>query len=192
MSDRPDYDDLGTPHDEALLTPSPAPRPPSPVPLIVGTLIVVALGAAAYYFLVGRDTAVPDTVASGPEAPGAPAGEPTAPALGAEPEAIDLPPLEETDALVRRLAAALSSHPHLAAWLATDGLIRNFVVVVENIAFGTSPGAVRLEIRVEAFNLLDRANFTAPNGNRSSAAFGTITSTYDPRQLQLGVKVLWN
>lgn len=23
------------------------------------------------------------------------------------------------------------------------------------------------------------------------AAYGTITSTYDPRQLQLGVKVLW-
>jgi hypothetical protein len=62
----------------------------------------------------------------------------------------------------------------------------------KTIALGSSPGGARLEIRVEAFNLLDRANFTAPNGNRSSAAFGTITSTYDPRQLQLGVKVLWN
>ena len=30
-----------------------------------------------------------------------------------------------------------------------------------------------------------------PNGNRSAAAFGTITSTYDPRQLQLGFKLLW-
>ena len=30
-----------------------------------------------------------------------------------------------------------------------------------------------------------------PNGNRSSGAFGTITSTYDPRQVQLGVKLLW-
>ena len=27
--------------------------------------------------------------------------------------------------------------------------------------------------------------------NRSSGGFGTITSTYDPRQLQLGVKLLW-
>ena len=33
--------------------------------------------------------------------------------------------------------------------------------------------------------------FAAPSGNRSSAAFGTITSAYDPRQMQLGVKVLW-
>ncbi|HJZ75071.1 MAG TPA: TonB-dependent receptor [Vicinamibacterales bacterium] len=52
-------------------------------------------------------------------------------------------------------------------------------------------GQTRIELRVEAFNLFDRANFTAPNGNRSSAGFGTITSTYDPRQMQLGVKLLW-
>lgn len=29
-----------------------------------------------------------------------------------------------------------------------------------------------------------------PNGNRSSAAFGTITSACDARQPQLGVKVI--
>jgi len=49
----------------------------------------------------------------------------------------------------------------------------------------------RIELRLEAFNLLDRVNFTAPNGVRSSGAFGTITSTYDARQVQLGVKLLW-
>ncbi len=52
-------------------------------------------------------------------------------------------------------------------------------------------GAARLQLRLEAFNLFNRVNYTAPNGNRSQAAFGTITSTYDPRQMQLGVKVLW-
>ena len=46
-----------------------------------------------------------------------------------------------------------------------------------------------LELRVEAFNLLNRSNFRAPNGNRSAANFGTITSTYDPRILQFGVKL---
>ena len=46
-----------------------------------------------------------------------------------------------------------------------------------------------LQIRIEAFNLFNRTNFSAPSGNRSSAAFGTITSTYDARQVQLGVKV---
>ena len=46
-----------------------------------------------------------------------------------------------------------------------------------------------LEVRVEAFNVLNRSNFRAPNGNRSANAFGTITSTYDPRILQVGVKL---
>jgi hypothetical protein len=46
-----------------------------------------------------------------------------------------------------------------------------------------------VEFRAEFFNLLNRTNFRAPNGNRSAAAFGTITSTYDPRQAQLGLKV---
>jgi hypothetical protein len=46
-----------------------------------------------------------------------------------------------------------------------------------------------VELRLEAFNLFNHTNFRAPNGNRSAAAFGTITSTYDPRQVQLGVKV---
>jgi hypothetical protein len=59
---------------------------------------------------------------------------------------------------------------------------------VKQVSLG---GTSRLELRVETFNLFNRANFTAPNGNRSSAAFGTIASTYDPRQVQLGVKVLW-
>ena len=46
-----------------------------------------------------------------------------------------------------------------------------------------------LELRAEFFNLLNRTNFRAPNGNRSMAAFGTITQTYDPRQIQFGAKI---
>ena len=62
-------------------------------------------------------------------------------------EEIDLPPLGETDSVVRQLVSALSSHPRVAAWLTTDQLIRNFSVVVVNISNGRSParhlGAVR-------------------------------------------------
>ena len=46
-----------------------------------------------------------------------------------------------------------------------------------------------LEVRAEAFNLLNRTNFNAPNGNISSNAFGSITSTGDPRQVQIGVRL---
>jgi hypothetical protein len=50
----------------------------------------------------------------------------------------------------------------------------------------------RLELRVEAFNVLNRSNFNGPNGNRSSTSFGTITSlATSPRQVQLGAKVIF-
>jgi hypothetical protein len=49
--------------------------------------------------------------------------------------------------------------------------------------------ATRIQFRVEAFNVLNKTNFRGPNGNRSTAGFGTITSTYDARQLQLGLKL---
>jgi hypothetical protein len=52
-------------------------------------------------------------------------------------------------------------------------------------------GQARLELRIEAFNLFNRVNFVPPNANRSLSNFGTITGTFDPRQLQLGVKLLW-
>lgn len=52
-------------------------------------------------------------------------------------------------------------------------------------------GPARFEFRLEAFSLLNRTNVRPPNGNRSAGAFGTITSTLDPCQLQLGLKLLW-
>ncbi len=48
-----------------------------------------------------------------------------------------------------------------------------------------------LQLRAEAFNVLNRTNFGAPSGNASSAAFGTITSTYEPRQVQLGARLMF-
>jgi hypothetical protein len=52
-------------------------------------------------------------------------------------------------------------------------------------------GATKLQFRIEAFNLFNRVNFAPPNGNRSTSGFGTITATFDQRQVQLGLKLLW-
>ncbi|WP_239492162.1 TonB-dependent receptor [Luteitalea sp. TBR-22] len=56
--------------------------------------------------------------------------------------------------------------------------------------FGLGVGQARLEVRIEAFNVLNRTNFGAPNGNRSSTDFGTIRSlATTPRQIQLGARI---
>ena len=52
-------------------------------------------------------------------------------------------------------------------------------------------GESRAELRLEAFNLFNRVNFTAPASNRSVATFGTITGTFHARQVQLGLKFIW-
>jgi hypothetical protein len=49
----------------------------------------------------------------------------------------------------------------------------------------------RLQIRAEAFNLLNQTNFQAPNSNISSSAFGSITSTFPARQVQFAAKILF-
>ena len=56
-------------------------------------------------------------------------------------------------------------------------------------SFGLGWDQSRLEVRVEAFNLFNRTNFGSANGNRSSSAFGTISSAFPARQIQLGVKL---
>lgn len=47
----------------------------------------------------------------------------------------------------------------------------------------------RIEARIEAFNAFNHTNFQSANGNRSANGFGTITSAFPARQLQLGVKL---
>lgn len=52
---------------------------------------------------------------------------------------IDLPPLDALDPVLRSMLQALSARPELARLLATDNLLRRFVVSVENIGRGVSP-----------------------------------------------------
>ena len=51
--------------------------------------------------------------------------------------------------------------------------------------------ASRLEFRAEAFNVLNKVNYQAPDGNVSNSTFGNITGAYQPRQLQLAGKVIF-
>jgi hypothetical protein len=48
-----------------------------------------------------------------------------------------------------------------------------------------------IEVRAEVFNLLNTANFGAPNAVLGAANFGTITTALDPRVVQLALKFVF-
>ncbi len=56
-------------------------------------------------------------------------------------------------------------------------------------SFGLWRDQSRLEARIEAFNLFNTTNFGPANGNRSASSFGTISTTFPARQIQLGIKL---
>jgi hypothetical protein len=50
---------------------------------------------------------------------------------------------------------------------------------------------IRVQFRSEFFNLLNKTNFAPPTATTTSSAFGTIRSTYAPRQIQFALKLLF-
>jgi hypothetical protein len=46
----------------------------------------------------------------------------------------------------------------------------------------------KLSFQAECFNLTNKTNFRAPNSNRSNSNYGTITSTFSPRIMQMALR----
>jgi len=101
------------------------------VPVIAAIALALALGGAYYY--LRAPSRQPAT------APSARVDRPQPKKAGEPGEQIVLPPLEASDPVVRDLVGRLSSHPTVAAWLTTDGLVQNFAVVTVRISNGESP-----------------------------------------------------
>jgi len=59
------------------------------------------------------------------------------------------------------------------------GLHKNFAITE----------SIKIQLRGEAFNVLNNVNLNLPNANRSSSAFGRITSAGDPRILQFALRL---
>jgi hypothetical protein len=70
--------------------------------------------------------------------------------------------------------------PHLTTW---------DVGVLKNMALGGE--RYRLQFHVEFFNVLNKTNFSNPVSTVSSAGFGTVNGSSDPRIGQLAVKLLF-
>ena len=169
MTEPPDFD-LHRPGNEPAPPPEPPPRRASSVGVAL-TLLLVAAGAAAYFAFVWRQSAAPSRSASAtPPAAAAPASPP----LGGKGDPITLPPLDASDTLVRTLVQALTESPAVMAWLPTRGLIRNFTVVVANIADGVTPAKHVAVLRPAApFRIVTRDG-TAYVDPRSYDRYATI------------------
>jgi hypothetical protein len=170
--DVPDYDLLKTPDEQSGMT---AQAPLRRRGIVAAVVLLAAAVAAAIYVAFGRwqDPSRTDRVTAQPEqAEALPPAQP----LGGEPEAIAVPPLDETDPLVRELVKRLSSHPHLAAWLTTDHLLRNVTLVVSNVAEGRTPaGQLRVLRPASPFRVMARGRTTQIDP-RSYARYDTLAA----------------
>ena len=129
--------DLGDFNLDSRPGPEPPPTPPR-WPIWAVAALALLLGALAVFVRYSRRSrAVPEQTAT--PAVSEPRDRTPTPPLGGRGEDIELPPLGDSDSLVRQLVTALSAHPAVAAWLAGDGLIRSATAAVSNVAAGQTP-----------------------------------------------------
>ena len=135
MSELADLE-LGKGADFEPTPPQQDPRKPK-VWLLLLVLLAAGLGVFLWWQLQQKPEPPPALIAAPP-----PAAPPEAPPANLEEEApneLALPPLDESDNLLRELMTDLVQHPRLARWLAPQGLARSFVAAVDNVAEGISP-----------------------------------------------------
>jgi hypothetical protein len=145
---------------------SPGSSPRSGGSRVLGATIALLVAAAlmvAFWMMSRRvEPPAPGTVASEEASPAAPDAAGDEPRRSTELEA-PLPPLDQSDALVRDLVGALSSNPALAGWLGNSNLIRAFAAAVENTSLGQTPAANLAFLRPrESYRALERSGANGP------------------------------
>ncbi len=179
MPDLPDYDLHATPQEPAVPPPR---RDPTLARAVLAVVVITVVGAGTYLLLRNRAPA-PQPAAAGAQAPTPEAKPQPRAALGAEPMPVTLPSLNESDALVRRLVATLSSHPRVAAWLTTKDLVRNVAVVVNAVADGRTPAAQLRVLRpTERFRTIERGSglYIDPRSYERYSPLAAAADSIDP------------
>jgi hypothetical protein len=190
------YEDL--PLDRGMKSPSPPPRsapPPPPRPSssarwIIVAAAVVVVGGVLYWWWLTR--AQPRPAAPAPSSTEVAIGQPRP-----SRQPLDLPPLNASDAFVRQAFETLSKHPLLARLFATDLLIRNTVLAVEQIGEGKTP-SIPLKVLQPATRLTivgtDSGGVDPRSYQRWESATSALTSIRpaDAAQLYVNFKPLFD
>ena len=103
-----------------------------PIAIIAVTLVAIIGGTLWWYSRSMRPPAnATPAVVTATEAPitDKPAAVPP----------VNLPPLDQMDAFLRPMLQALSNRPELAKWLATDDLVRQLAMAIDQASIGDSP-----------------------------------------------------
>ena len=64
------------------------------------------------------------------------------------------------------------------------------VAFFKSFVFSESRGS-RLELRAETFNTFNHTQFKDVSNTFTNSNFGAVTTAHDPREIQLGVKVIF-
>ena len=152
--------------------------------LLVLLLVAAGLGGFLWWHLQ-RDAAppAPPEISPSPPAPAAQAPE----IVPEEPEeTLELPPLDESDPLLRELLTGLADHPQLARWLTPQGLARRFVTTVDNLAEGLSPRKhLPSLVPKEPFEAVERDGqlYPAPESYARYDALASFVASLDAQAL---------
>ena len=126
--------------------------------IAIFVVLVVIVAAAVGWWYLSRDGAEEPPESTAVMNP-TPVPEPTPTLEERLSDRLSGTTLATSDAVVRELAAEISSHPKLVAWLVNEDLIRRFVASVDNIASGASPQAHLEFLRPkEGFEVDERRN----------------------------------
>jgi hypothetical protein len=151
-------------------------RRPSRVPFVLAA--VVALGVVGWLLWQYRGRPAPPAV----EPPGAAAPGAAVPSPAEDPAAVPQPP----PATSREALEPASSHPLYRACLGEDDPVRRFVVLVDNLALGTSPRrALGCLAPDRPFTVVRRDDrwFVAPEAHARYDRFAEAVRSLDPAPL---------
>lgn len=98
---------------------------------IIATLLLLLLGGGAWWFSRPAPKVSANVTPTAVNATEAAIDKPTPP--------VDLPPLDRMDDYLRPLLSALSARPELVKWLATDDLVRQLAMALDQASAGKSP-----------------------------------------------------